>query len=777
MAAYLLHEAPAWRQQYMEPGARRFSDLVVSSVQSFVLLVHASFERLFGIHLDSDQLVSTILQPMYQLSARLGVGQCIAFYLSVLSVNAGVDYEPALPPSYPLAVRNPYLSTWIPGSLVESLPTSTPQFWTGQDLTWSIIGRVDGKAYSLMGVANSENTTIPAQVQKAEYTTTHSMFTLNAGPVTFTLDFLSPVSPSNYLRQSLPFSYLTVSVSSPGSHDIQIYSDIGDEWTGSTDTEQNFRTQEATSVFTLTAENAATYTEIDDMALWGEVVFASKPSLSSNLSAFYGPANTARSDFARHGTFTVPQSQWNPGEVVALSHSLGRVTGSQSVTYAVGYVREKAINYLGEAYTGYYRSKYPTTAEAVSYFLDDYAGAPSESIELDSKLSAKATAVAGQKYSDIVTLSVRQAYAGIDLTIPYDTLDTSDPLAFIKEISSDGNVNTVDIIMPAFPIYYVMDPDYIRLLLEPVMRYMAAGRWHLPYVIHDIGSSYPNATGHDDQLAEPMPIEETGNLMILTYAYTKATGDTQWAAQYTGMLQKYADYLVDNSINIANQLSTNDAAGPLPNETNLAIKAAVGLKAFGKLSGLTNYSDIGDEHAKIFYTDGLGTDPNRTHFVLEYPDMPSTWKTPYNLYPDVLLDLETFPTSAYAMGSKFFQTVRGEYGVALDNRQDWAKSDWNMWLAGTFGTTTRDQFVDDLWAFMTNGLNAWPFSDRYISTSAQGNKPGVGVLCKARPTVGGHLALLALEGPGSVSLSALSTRSATADAEDLNTAGLKTEDL
>lgn len=206
MAAYLLHEAPAWRQQYMEPGARRFSDLVVSSVQSFVLLVHASFERLFGIHLDSDQLVSTILQPMYQLSARLGVGQCIAFYLSVLSVNAGVDYEPALPPSYPLAVRNPYLSTWIPGSLVESLPTSTPQFWTGQDLTWSIIGRVDGKAYSLMGVANSENTTIPAQVQKAEYTTTHSMFTLNAGPVTFTLDFLSPVSPSNYLRQSLPFS-------------------------------------------------------------------------------------------------------------------------------------------------------------------------------------------------------------------------------------------------------------------------------------------------------------------------------------------------------------------------------------------------------------------------------------------------------------------------------------------------------------------------------------------------------------------------------------------
>lgn len=563
-----------------------------------------------------------------------------------------------------------------------------------------------------------------------------------------------------------------MTVSSLGSHDIQIYSDIGDEWTGSTDTKQTFEIEGTASVYTLTAENAATYTEIDDMALWGEVVFASKPS-SSNLTAISGPAKTVRSDFAKHGTFTTPPSQWNAGEVVALGHDLGRVTGSQSVTFAVGYVREKAINYLGKAYTGYYRSKYSSTAEAVSYFLDDYVASQSESLELDSKLSAKAKAVAGQKYSDIVTLSVRQAFGGIDLTIPHDSLDTSDVLGFIKEISSDGNVNTIDIIMPAFPIYYVMDPDYIRLLLEPVMRYLAAGRWHLPYVIHDVGTSYPNATGHDDQQAEPMPIEETGNLMILTYAYTKATGDTQWAAQYTTILQKYADYLVNNSINIANQLSSNDAAGPLPNETNLAIKAAVGLKAFGKLSGLTNYSDVGDEHAKILYADGLATDSNKTHFVLEYPDMPSTWKTPYNLYPDVLLGLETFPLSAYAMGDTFFRTVRGEYGVALDNRQDWAKSDWNMWLAGTFGTTTRDEFVDDLWVFMTNGLNTWPFSDRYISTSDQGNTPGVGVLCKARPTVGGHLALLALEGPISVSLSGLTTRSSS----PLDTVGLEAEEL
>jgi hypothetical protein len=137
--------------------------------------------------------------------------------------------------------------------------------------------------------------------------------------------------------------------------------------------------------------------------------------------------------------------------------------------------------------------------------LDDFEDARLESWKLDDELSAFATAAAGPKYADIVALSTRQAYGGIDLTIPNDSLDTDQALAFIKELSSDGNVNTIDIIMPAFPIYWVMDPDWIRLLLEPVMLYLDAGRWHLPYTIHDLGSHYPHAIGHDDQRDGPFP--------------------------------------------------------------------------------------------------------------------------------------------------------------------------------------------------------------------------------------------------------------------------------
>lgn len=139
------------------------------------------------------------------LGSRLGLGSlCTA--LSLFCGDHTVSYDPALPPSYPLAVRNPYLSTWMPSDQVQSLPFAEPQFWAGQNLTWGVIARVDGQAYSLMGVPGPYSRIRPAVVHAAEYTATHTIFTLSAGSVSFKLDFLSPVSPSNYLRQSLPFS-------------------------------------------------------------------------------------------------------------------------------------------------------------------------------------------------------------------------------------------------------------------------------------------------------------------------------------------------------------------------------------------------------------------------------------------------------------------------------------------------------------------------------------------------------------------------------------------
>lgn len=374
---------------------------------------------------------------------------------------------------------NSGLAAWLPGNQTADLPSATPQFWAGQDLTWAVLARVDGIAYNLFGVPSAPNNTVSATLLDATYTATHTTFTLAAGAATFRLDFLSPVSPNDYVRQSLPFSYLTVYASSNRSSRIQVYSDVDETWTGqSGNTVVVATVASQTSVFQLTVANAVVYSENPgNQSLWGQVVFASRPSSSSRLTSKSGRASFVRGRFISSGALSGASRAYAAKHVVGHAHDLGSVSTEQSVTFAIGYTREAEVNYLGDARTGYYRAIYPDSVSAVSHFLDDYVAAATESQSVDSILETHAVEAAGTNYSDILALSTRQAWGSIDVTIPSDTLDTNDILVFMKEISSDGNVNTIDVIYPAFPIFYVMNPEYIRLLLEPVLRYLATGRW------------------------------------------------------------------------------------------------------------------------------------------------------------------------------------------------------------------------------------------------------------------------------------------------------------
>jgi hypothetical protein len=93
--------------------------------------------------------------------------------------------------------------------------------------------RVDGKSYQWMGdPAHGLSGAAPVSAvdQKAfVYTSTKSIFTMDVGgKVQMIITFLSPVTPDDYKRQSLPMSYLEVSVVSIDGqeHDVQLYSDI-----------------------------------------------------------------------------------------------------------------------------------------------------------------------------------------------------------------------------------------------------------------------------------------------------------------------------------------------------------------------------------------------------------------------------------------------------------------------------------------------------------------------------------------------------------------------
>lgn len=90
--------------------------------------------------------------------------------------------------------------------------------------------------------------------------------------------------------------------------------------------------------------------------------------------------------------------------------------------------------------------------------------------------------------------------------------------------------------------------------------------------------------------------------------------------------------------------------------------------------------------------------------------------------------------------------IRAEFGTALGNRVTWGKMDWILFSGASslgINNTTRALFVDDVHRFINNSLNDAPFSDRYfVEVSQVGSSDDF----RARLVVGGHLAILALEG-------------------------------
>jgi hypothetical protein len=66
-----------------------------------------------------------------------------------------------------------------------------------------------------------------------------------------------------------------------------------------------------------------------------------------------------------------------------------------------------------------------------------------QAVDTEFNVNDNVVSSAVQNYADIVALSTRRTSDAIDLTLPRNTLDKDDEMAFKKEISSDGNVNTM----------------------------------------------------------------------------------------------------------------------------------------------------------------------------------------------------------------------------------------------------------------------------------------------------------------------------------------------
>ncbi|KAJ7765010.1 hypothetical protein DFH07DRAFT_371236 [Mycena maculata] len=669
---------------------------------------------------------------------------------------------PFNPASIPLAVRTPYLSAWLPQGTGAALNDVWAEFWDGIIVGWAGFVKVDGVPYVFLGAPAVPSVSFNKATQISfKFTSTQSIFVLAAGPVDLTVTFLSPVEPTDLVKQSIPFSYMTVSAASNdgGSHSVQVYSDLSGEWTSGDETlTVNWTSTTSGSILTHQVQltNPTLFGEVNDHTQYGSAFYSTPNTVGATYQT--GADINVRAQFISNGVlantldtdFRAINDNW---PVFGLAHNLGTVTSAASspVVYSVGRIRDPAIEYIiaGGAIqnrTLYFLSEFSTPAAVIAEFLDDYSAALTRANTFDAQVQTDASAISAD-YAAVVALSIRQALAGIEITISKTStgaFNTSDILVFLKEISSDGNVNTVDVIFPAWSVFLYTNPALGKYLLEPLFRYQASGQYPNKWSVHDIGAIYPKALGHNDGLDEAMPVEESGNMVIMALSYAQKSGDTAQLKQYSALLDQWTQFLIADSLIPENQISTDDFAGALANQTNLAIKGIVGIGAMSKIWSLlgnaaqsANYSSIATSY--VTQWQNFATSTTGAHLTLNYNNE-SSWGLSYNLFGDKLLGLGLFPASVYAEQTEWYASHANEFGLILDTRHTYTKTDWQLLTASWVTTTAvRDVLVTAVTDWVSGGTWNGPLGDLYDTVSGG---PVSGLEFRARPVVGGHLALV-----------------------------------
>src|ERR1019366_1626040 len=275
----------------------------------------------------------------------------------------------------------------------------------------------------------------------------------------------------------------------------------------------------------------------------------------------------------------------------------------------------------------------------------------------------------GEPYARLAALAYRQTLAAHKLVADAD----GTALYFPKENFSNGCIGTVDVFYPSAPFFLVFNPRLLEAQLRPLLDYARMGRWHFPFAPHDLGI-YPHANGQvygggELNETDQMPVEESGNMLILALALSRAERSTTFVEQYWPVLTQWAGYLKQKGLDPENQLSTDDFAGHLAHNANLSIKAIEALGSYAQLCDLTGRKQEAAAYRKTaeeFAHKWMELAGDGDHYKLAF-DKPGTWSQKYNLVWDRLLGLNLFPPEVVRKEMAFYKTHQERFGLPLDN--------------------------------------------------------------------------------------------------------------
>lgn len=564
----------------------------------------------------------------------------------------------------------------------------------------------------------------------ASMNATQTTYTFTCGAVDLQLQFTSPLLAYDLDLMSRPVSYINASIQSNDGkqHRVQISLAASSNLAVNTPAQEvaasALRSGNLQLLKAGTTAQPVLQKKGDDLRIdWGYCYLGTETG--KNVQTRISLAGSQPDPFA-----AAPQVAKGKQINLQFICDLGQVgAAAREQLFLLGYDELYDVQYFGQNLRPWWRLRADASMEnEMKHALAEYKVVLNHCVAFNRQLHDDAVRAGGEEYARLCEMAYRQSIAAHTLTKSPD----GEILFLSKENFSNGSVNTVDVTYPSAPLYLLYNPALLKGMLNGIFYYSESGRWKQPFAAHDLGT-YPIANGQT--YGEGMPVEESANMTILAAAIAKAEGNADYAKKHWATLTGWTDFLVKEGFDPANQLCTDDFAGHLARNANLSAKAIVAIGAYGMMAGM-----LGDTATAARYH-GIAKDmaarwetmcDEGDHYALTF-DKGGTWSQKYNIVWDKVLGLQLFRKEVLEKEIAFYLTKQNTFGLPLDSRKTYTKSDWILWTAVMAGK--QDDFlalIHPVYKFATETSSRVPLSDWHETTN------GKMVGFQARSVVGGY---------------------------------------